>query len=149
MNDAAERGYQFGDVMGGQTAFGGKEVVVIMTKNPNVKPGRFRYKLLATQKTSTMQRELQSAGDDGYLFKGQTVFETLFGGKEVVAILERDKDIPLEEWNYKLLATSKTSTMQKELTEAGALGYEFVGMTVAETSFGGQEVVVITRRRGK
>jgi hypothetical protein len=149
MNDAAERGYQFGDVMGGQTAFGGKEVVVIMTKNPEVKPGRFRYKLLAAQKTSTMQRELQSAGDDGYFFKGQTVFETMFGGKEVVSILERDKDIPLEEWNYKLLATSKTSTMQKELTEAGSLGYEFVGMTVAETSFGGQEVVVITRRRGK
>lgn len=149
MNDAAERGYQFGGVMGGETAFGGKEVVVIMTKNPGVPPGRFRYKLLAAQRTSTMQRELQDAGDDGYLFKGQTVFESAFGGKEVVVILERDKDQPRAEWEYKLLATSRTSTMQKELSEAGSLGYEFVGMTVAETSFGGREVVVITRRKEK
>lgn len=149
MNEAAERGFQFGGVMGGDTAFGGKEVVVIMTKNSGVSPGRFRYRLLAAQRTSTMQREMQSAGNDGYLFRGQTVFETLFGGKEVVVILERDKDIPLAEWEYKLLATSKTSTMQKELSEAGSQGYEFIGMTVAETSFGGQEVVVITRRRAR
>lgn len=149
MNDAAERGYQYGGVMGGETAFGGKEVVVIMSKNPGVEAGRYRYRLLAAQRTSTMQRELQDAGDDGYEFKGQTVFESAFGGKEVMVILERDKDKPRLEWEYKLLATSRTSTMQKELAEAGALGYEFVGMTVADTSFGGREVVVITRRRAK
>lgn len=149
MNDAAERGFQYGGVMGGETAFGGKEVVVVMSKNPGVAAGRFRYRLLAALRTSTMQRELQDAGDDGYEFKGQTVFESAFGGKEVMVILERDKDKPRDEWEYKLLATSRTSTMQKELAEAGSLGYEFVGMTVADTSFGGREVVVITRRRAK
>jgi len=37
--------------------------------------------------------------------------------------------------------------MQKELAEAGAQGYEFVGMTVAKTLVGGDEVVAILRRR--
>jgi hypothetical protein len=94
-----------------------------------------------------MQKELQEAGNEGYEYKGQTVFETTFGGKEVVVILERDreqKEIPIYE--YKLLATKKTGTTQKELSEVGAQGFRFVGITVSETSFGGREVVTITRR---
>jgi hypothetical protein len=146
LNEAAEKGFRFGGVMGGETAFGGKEVVAVLTRTEGETPGRYRYRLLATSKTSTMQRELQDAGDAGYEYRGQTVFETLFGGKEVVVILERDKDAPRAEWEYKLLATSKTSTMQKELTRAGEEGHAFVGMTVAETAMGGNELVVITRR---
>ncbi len=48
---------------------------------------------------------------------------------------------------YKLLATSKTSTMQRELSDTGAQGFEFVGMTVASTAMGGNELVTITRRK--
>jgi hypothetical protein len=50
----------------------------------------YQYRLLATSKTSTMQRELQDASDAGYTYVGQTVFETLFAGREVVCILERE-----------------------------------------------------------
>ena len=47
------------------------------------------------------------------------------------------------------MATKKTGTLQKELGEAGDAGYEFVGMTVAETFVGGNEVLAILRRRAK
>ncbi|MBN2241452.1 MAG: hypothetical protein JW793_02085 [Acidobacteria bacterium] len=47
---------------------------------------------------------------------------------------------------YRVLATRKTSIMQKELQEAGAAGFEFVGVTVADTAMGGAEVVSILRR---
>ena len=47
---------------------------------------------------------------------------------------------------YKVLATSKTSTMQKELNDAGADGFVFVGVTVGDTLVGGKEVVSILRR---
>jgi hypothetical protein len=146
MQGAAEAGYQFGGVMGGETSFGGSEVVVVMTRTPNGKP-RYDYQLLATNKTSTMQRELQEAGDAGFEYCGQTVFESAFGGQEVVTILQRDRMAKPGRFEYKLYATKKTSTMQKELDEAGAQGYAFVGMTVAETAMGGHEVVTITRRR--
>ena len=43
----------------------------------------------------------------------------------------------IQRYEYKLLATSKTGTMQKELSEAGSAGFEFVGVTVGETAFGG------------
>jgi hypothetical protein len=148
MQDAAEAGFRFGAVMGGETAFGGSEVVVVMQRTAGEKP-RFGYRLLATSKTSTMQKELQQASDAGFNYVGQTVFQTTFGGREVVCILERDKDADQQHYDYKLLATSKTSTMQKELSQAGEQGYEIVGMTVGQTLMGGAELVTITRKAGK
>jgi hypothetical protein len=147
MNEAAEAGYRFAGVMGGETAFGGSEVVVLMTRVPAGTSG-FSYKLLATSRTSTMQTEMQDAGDAGFEFKGQTIFKSTFGGKEVVVVLERDKAVAQPaKYQYRLLATKKTSTLQKEVSEATAAGYEFVGMTVADTAIGGEEIVSILRKQ--
>ena len=147
LNEAAEAGFRFAAVMGGDTAFGGSEVVVVMVKTLG-EAARSHYKLLATGKTSTMQKELQDAGDAGFEYRGQTVFKSAFGGKEVVVILERDKSVPQPtRYQYRLVATKKTATMQKELGEAVAAGYEFVGMTVADTLVGGGEVVGILRKK--
>jgi hypothetical protein len=133
MQEAADAGYRFAGVMGGETSFGGSEVVVVLTKTAS--PGRYSYRLLATSKTSTMQKEMQEAGDAGYEYRGQTVFKSTFGGKEVVVILERDADAEAKgRYEYRLLATKKTSTLQKELQEAGDRGYAFVGLTVADTA---------------
>ena len=148
LNEAAGAGFRFAGVMGGETAFGGSEVVVVMARDQATKDDkRLEYRLLATSKTSTMQRELQEAADAGFEYKGQTVFPSTFGGKEVVVILERDPEARTGRFEYKLLATSKTSTMQKELNEVGAAGFEFVGVTVGKTAYGGNEVVSILRRR--
>jgi hypothetical protein len=147
LQEAAEAGFHFGGVMGGETAAGGSEVVVVMVKD--AMPGRYSYRLLATSKTSTMQRELQEAGDAGYQYRGQTVFKSAFGGKEVVVLLERDGNSDRPRFEYRLLATSKTSTLQKELTEAGQLGFDFVGLTVGQTAMAGNEVVAILRRKAR
>ncbi|HEV8487870.1 MAG TPA: hypothetical protein VGV87_30395 [Blastocatellia bacterium] len=148
LNEAAGTGFRFAGVMGGETAFGGSEVVVVMSRDQRTRGNsRFEYRLLATSKTSTMQRELQQAADAGFEYKGQTVFPSTFGGKEVVVILERDPEARTGGYEYKLLATSKTSTMQKELNEMGAAAFEFVGVTVGQTAFGGKEVVSILRRQ--
>ncbi len=134
--------------MGGDTAFGGSEVVVVMSRDrENQNEGNYQYQLLATSKTSTMQKELQEAGDEGFEYRGQTVFKTRFGGQEVVIILERDRNKAPSHYEYKLLATNKTSTMQKELSEAGEAGFDFVGLTVGSTAFGGSEVVSILRKQ--
>ena len=82
------------------------------------------YRVVATSKTSTMQKEMQEAGDTGYRF---------------VAVMG-------ERFEYKLLATSKTSTMEKELRELVEGGYQAIGLTVGKTALGGSELVVISRR---
>ena len=147
MNDAAKAGLRFGTVMGGETAAGGKEVVVVMKKAEAPGPG-YEYRLLATSKTSTMLKELQMAADAGYEYVGQTVFESLFGGREVVCILEREQGKRADTgYEYTLVATSRTGTLQKELLGAAGDGYELVGMTVAQTALGGAELVTIMRRK--
>jgi hypothetical protein len=145
LNEAAEQGFRYSAVMGGDTAIGGSEVVAVVARIGEAR-GRFSYKLLATSKTSTMEKELQQAADAGFEYRGQTVFKSAFGGEEVVCILERDKDAGVERGQYKLLATSRTSTLQKELIEAGRMGYHVLGMTVGKTAMGGNELVAILRR---
>jgi hypothetical protein len=145
MNEAAQAGFEFRGVMGGETAFGGKEVVAIMGRGSAV-DARKSYKLLAANKTSTLERELQQAADEGFEYKGQTIFESSFGGREVALIMERDSALPIKRASFKLLATSKTSTMQKELAQSGADRYSLMGMTVSKTAFGGSEVVCIMKK---
>lgn len=147
MQEAADQGYMFGGVMGGETSFGGNEVVVVMKRSMTNRNSRYDYRLLATSRTSTMQREIQQAGDAGYVYKEQTVFNTTFGGDEAVVILERDNEHRADtRYQYRLLATKRTSTMQDELSEAGRVGFELVGVTVSSTTFGGDEVVAILKR---
>ena len=145
MNDAGAEGYHFEGTMGGQTANGGNEAVVIMGRPKGGKTtASFQFKLLATNKTSTMQKEMDQAAAAGFVYRGQSVFETSFGGKEVVVIMELGAEGEKEE--YKLMATTKTSTMQKEMNLVANDGFLFCGITVAETAFGGKELVVIMRR---
>jgi hypothetical protein len=145
LNEAAEAGFRFQSSMGGETAIGGSEVVSVLSRSGETK-GRFSYKLLATSKTSTMEKELQEAAAAGFDYRGQTVFRSTFGGQEVVCILERDKDAPSTKIQFKLVATTKTSTLEKELLEAGAAGYQVMGLTVSKTLIGGKELVAILRR---
>jgi len=145
MNEWAEDGYRFQGVMGGDTAFGGSELVAVMMRGAGA-PGRFAYRVLATAQTSTMEDEMTEAGSEGYDYRGQTVYSSLFGGDEVVVIMEQDNDAPQLTFEYLLLATSQTSTLHTELNRAGPRGFELVGVSVGETTFGGEEVVVITRR---
>lgn len=144
LNEAAEAGFGFSAVMGGSTA-AGNEVVVVMTKLPADAPRR-RYRLLATNRTSTMQKEMTELGNEGYDYKGQTVFSSAFGGREVSVIMERSEGGPKGRILYRLQATSRTSTLQKELNQVGEVGYEAVGLTVAQTALGGNELVCILRK---
>ena len=148
LNAASESGFRMDKVMGGNTEFGGSEVVVVMSKKksaPAVK--KYGYKLLATSRTSTMEKELNQAGSEGFNYVDQTVFNTAFGGDEVVAILELNRENQSRiRYEYKLLATSKTSTIQKELQTAGDLGFSFVGVTVGKTAYGGKEVLSILKK---
>lgn len=125
MKQAGAEGFRFTAVMGGETASAGNQVVVLMGKDGNGSSTKYDYRLLATSKTSTMQKELQQAADAGFEYMGQTVFESLFGGEEVVVILQKDPAASNRtHWEYRLLATSKTSTLEKELRDISELGFE-------------------------
>ena len=55
--------------------------------------GTFRYRLLATNRTETMQNELNEVGPE-FVLVGFTMFSSRFGGNEAAAILEAPAPAP-------------------------------------------------------
>ncbi len=109
-------------------------------------PDRFDFKLLATSRTSTMEKEMNQASALGFRLAAVMGGETSLGGSEVVVIMQKGQEGASGSYQYRLLATNKTSTMQKELTLEGENGFELAGMTVSRTTFGGEELVSILQR---
>jgi hypothetical protein len=77
----------------------------------------YQYRVLATNKASTMLKEIQQAAAAGYQFAGVMGGDTSFGGSEVVVIMA--KSAQGTRYDYRLLATNKTSTMQREMSGSG------------------------------
>jgi len=147
LNEAAAAGYRFSKVMGGKVTNGG-QVIIAMVKE-SVVPGREirKYRLLATTRTSAMQTEMQQLADGGYSYVDHTVFESALGGKEVAVIMELDSLASARpRSSYRLIATNRTSTMQKELQDAGTQGYALLGFSLGKTGAGGNEVIAILRK---
>ncbi len=111
-----------------------------MAQDDDAGTGMEKYLLLATNRTGTMERELNEAGARGYRFAGAQGGETAFGGREAVVIMQLDPDG--RKYRYILLATSRTGTMHREMNEAPP-AYRYVGMTVFTSTFGGKEAAVI------
>jgi hypothetical protein len=101
----------------------------------------YRYKLLATARTSTMEKELNEAAEGGYRLLPRTMMAKGLPptGAEIVVVLERPPAAE-KRYEYKLLATNRTSTLQKEVREAQAAGFAIVGMVSR-----GEHMVILER----
>lgn len=88
---------------------------------------RQRFLLLATTKTSTMQKELDQAAAAGY----RVLAGSRTRGPEVMLIAEKVATPPAV-YAYYVLATARTSTMEKELNEVAARGFRLLPRTMAE-----------------
>ena len=66
-----------------------------------------RYLLLATERTGTMQQEINEAAAKGF----RVVAASPADGSEVIVLLEQAKDT----YQYLLVATTKTATLQREI----------------------------------
>src|SRR5687768_3380608 len=96
-----------------------------------------RYLILATHRTSTMQKELDVAAKQGY-----RVVAASYGRDEIILFLERQPP-SAEPYAYRLLATHRNSTMEKELSDAGSEGFRFLPQTAIAK---GDEGVVVMER---
>jgi len=123
LNEAAAAGYR---VLGGahQTGDEGDGQLMVLLEKVTHPPEIYRYQLLETQLTSTMQRELDQFASQAFrLLPG-----SMIGGRgELVLLLEKAPGAS-DTFDYRLLATNRTGTLQKELSDAAGKGYQVVGM---------------------
>jgi hypothetical protein len=101
-----------------------------------------RYLMLATQKTSTMQKELDEAASRGFRVITGSPTSTM----EMAVLLERVAD-PASAYQYRLLATTKIATMRKELNESAQEGYRLLPRTMtSKEGFLSLEIVMLMEK---
>lgn len=124
LNQAAAAGYRI--ITGSRTS--GTEMALLL-ESVAQPPDTYAYELLATTKTSTMQKELNEAARRGFRLLPETMMqkEQMLGPIEIVMVLEKAPG-KAQHYEYLLQATTRTSTMQKEITQATEGGYKVVGM---------------------
>lgn len=139
LNEAAAAGYRV--IVGARTGLG--EFCLLLERAVQPPPEAYQYLLLATSRTSTMQKELDEAAAKGFrLLPGGL----MSGQSEIVVVLERPPGPPSLS-QYLLLATTFTGTLQKELEQAADDSYQLVGMVRAEEQVGlkGEHVVILEK----
>src|SRR3954470_15035586 len=85
------------------------------------------YKLLATSRTSTMEKEINDMAREGYQLAGTMGGDT-HQGEIIVTMRKSSNGDDKDRFQYKLLATQRTGTMERELQEAADQGYEYAGV---------------------
>ena len=138
LDEAASNGYR---VLMGAPADDSEMVVFLSREQPPEQP--YIYKLLATTRTGTMQKELNEFGRKGFrLIRNTVVAKKRFmglGGREIALIMEKTPGTE-RRFEYRLQATERTSTMQKEVSEARAEGFTLVAMVSR-----GEHMVILER----
>lgn len=84
------------------------------------------YLVLSTKRIQTMEKELDEAAAKG--------FRVLYGAPteqwDMAILLKRVQDSEQGPYGYKVLATSRNKTMQKELNEVAKQGYRLLPRTI-------------------
>jgi hypothetical protein len=104
------------------------------------------YLVLSTKRIQTMEKELDEAAAKG--------FRVLYGAPteqwDMAILLRRVQDSEQAPYGYKVLATSRNKTMQKELNEVAKQGYRLLPRTIIfKQGFFTAEMVMLMEREPK
>ena len=94
-----------------------------------------KYVLLATERTATMQREIDNAAAKGFRAFGASPNDS----SEVIVLLEKSND----KYQYRLLAATRVGTLQREISDAAGDGYHIVPRAVTRK---GDELLVLMEK---
>jgi hypothetical protein len=144
INEAAAKGFRV--IAASRTE--GTEVIVLLEQTQD----KYQYRLIATTRTGTLQREIGEAANDGYRVVPRAVTTkrtsgglnaALGGGNrnegELLVLMEKGPEGSARA-QYQVLATSRTGTLQKEISQASINGYTLVALTSR-----GEHVAILER----
>jgi hypothetical protein len=107
------------------TTRGNGEMVVLLERDIRATQ-RYQFVLIATNATGTFQKEIADAAANGYRANGKTFLNK---GGEIVVVMERPENVaPTKIYEYKILATNQTSSLEKEWISSLTETYTQVGM---------------------
>jgi len=121
----------------------------LLEKLPGSEASATSYRLLATKKVSTMEKEIAAAAAQNF-----KVVAATGAGNEILVLMEK---MAAGENNrdYKVISTSRTSTFEQEINHAAAEGYQIVPQTGAALqkgsvfmggNYGYEQAIVMEKR---
>lgn len=103
------------------------ELVYLMERQDASAP-RADYVVLSTNKRETLEREMNQAAARGYRlhpFSLAGILRSMSGTFETIAVMEKRESPAIE---YRVIATARAGTFEKELSAALEQGWDFVAM---------------------
>jgi hypothetical protein len=111
---------------------------------------RYQYKVLATRRVSTIEKELTQSAAEGWEFRGlmsqfgmgdlMAMAFTHVGG-ETSMVLERESGETKRRFEYRLLSAQRKKTIQQELDQAVAEGYLPLAMAGGQDTSGAMVLI--------
>lgn len=100
-------------------------------------------RIIATTKTATFEKELNEAAKEGFRL---TRLAKADYGSGVSGLVTQENATP--QYEYRVLSTTRQTTLQKEVEQAAAEGYEVRGMTTEgnATTFTTKEITAVMER---
>jgi hypothetical protein len=128
IDDAAAKGFRVVTASPGD----GGEYIVLLEQTTD----KYQYRLLATTRTGTLQRELDEAAKEGYRILPKSIAHK---GDELLVLMEKgaENSAPAD---YQVLATERTGTLQKEISQASVNGYTLIALAKR-----GEHVAILER----
>lgn len=121
----------FHTVMGSTRGSG--EVVLLLERTLPEKdkaPEKVQYKVIATNTTGTFQKEISTAASQGFRAAPGTFLNRPAGvTPEIVVVMEKTEG-STKRYEYKLISTNQTSTVESEWIVVTSQGYKQAGMLV-------------------
>jgi hypothetical protein len=116
------------------------DMAILLKRVPEAKNEPYGYRILATSRTKTMEKELNEFASQGYRLLPRTItFKSGFLTNELLMILERDPQAKMKH-EYKLISADKETKLHKKIDEAGAQGFLPITMVTM-----GDHIIVLER----
>lgn len=109
------------------------DMAILLQRIQDAGQPQYSYKILATSRNKTMEKELNQFAGQGYRLLPRTIiFKQGFFTAEMVMIMEREPNSN-KSYEYKLVTAGKESKLHKKIDEAIAKGFSPVTMvTIGE-----------------
>lgn len=114
------------------------DMAILLRRVPEAKSDPYKYKILATSRVKTMEKELNQLGTEGYQLLSRTItFKMGFFTAELLMVMERAPG-PAKKYEYELVEANKETKLHKKMDEQQARGF----MPVTMITLGNHVVVM-------
>jgi hypothetical protein len=116
------------------------DMALLLKRVPEAAETPYSYKVMATVRNKTMEKEINEAGSQGYRLLPRTIiFKQGFFVNELVMLMEREPKSK-KSYVYRLLTAGKETKLHKKIDESIAQGFDPVTMIII-----GEHIIVMEK----